>query len=62
MATLIYISADNARILQSIAQNHVPALQGRQDQPANNTYADFLKTHPPVFLKVEEPMEVEDWI
>ena len=29
MATLINISADNARILQALAQNRMPAPQGR---------------------------------
>ena len=29
---------------------------------ADNTYHDFLKTHPPVFRKAEEPLEAEDWI
>lgn len=62
MATLINISANNARILQALVQNRVPAPQGCQDPPPNNTYANFLKTHPPVFQKAEEPLEADDWI
>jgi len=46
MATLINLSADNARILQALAQNREPAPQGRQDPHANNTYAYFPKNPP----------------
>jgi hypothetical protein len=28
----------------------------------NNSYANFLKTQPPVFLKADEPLEADDWI
>jgi hypothetical protein len=62
VATLINVSADNAQILQALVQNRMPAPQGRQDPFTSNTYAGFLKTHPPVFLKAEEPLEVGDWI
>ena len=41
VASLINISADNAHILQAIAQNHAPTPHGHQDPPTNNTYADF---------------------
>ena len=52
VASLINISADNARILQAIAQDRAPTPRGHQDPPRNNTYVDFLKTHPPVFFKL----------
>jgi len=36
--------------------------QGHPDPEANNTYADFLKTHPLVFLKADKPLEADDWL
>ena len=62
VVTLMNVSADNAWILQALAQNGIPIPQGRQDPPANNTYADFLKTHPLVFMRAEEPLEANDWL
>ena len=38
------------------------APQGHPDPEVPNSYADFLKTHPPVFLKVDEPLEIDYWI
>jgi len=59
---LMNIIVDNARILQALAQNGIPVPQGHQDPLANKTYADFLKTHPPVFMRAEEPLEANDWL
>ena len=60
VATLMNVSSDNARILQALTQHVVPDLRGQLDPAADNTYRDFLKTHPPVFHKAKEPLEVED--
>jgi hypothetical protein len=59
---LINVSADNARLLQAIAQDRIPARQHNRNPPGNNSYADFLKTQPLVFLKADEPLEADDWI
>ena len=53
LATLVNVSADNACMVQTL-------LQSRLDPEADNTYHDFLKTHPPIFHKAEEPLEAED--
>ena len=39
-----------------------PGQHGRHNPKANNTYADFLKTQPPIFTKADEPLETNDWI
>ena len=53
LAALVNVSSDNACMLQIL-------VHGRLDPEANHTYHDFLKTHPLVFHKAEEPLEVED--
>jgi hypothetical protein len=60
IASLINISVDNARLLQAIAQDCIPAQHHNQNPLGNNNYADFLKTQPPVFLKADEPLEADD--
>lgn len=62
IANLAKVVAGNARVLQAMAQDRAPTPQPNQHQQGNNTYADFLKTHPPVFLKADEPLEADDWI
>lgn len=62
IAHLVDASADNARILQAIAQNMAPGPRGHHNHGGNNTYADFLKTQPPIFLRAREPLEADDWI
>ena len=62
VAALVNVNAGNAHILQTWAQYGVPVTQGRPDPEADNTYVDFLKTNPPIFLRAEEPLEVVDWI
>jgi hypothetical protein len=39
-----------------------PGPHGCHDPEGNNTYADFLKTQPPIFIKANEPLEADDWI
>jgi hypothetical protein len=39
-----------------------PGPHGRHDPEGNNTYADFLKTQPPIFARANEPFEADDWI
>ena len=55
------MSAPTLRLLQALVQNGMPVPQGHPEPAANNTYAAFLKTHPPMFLKAE-PLEADDWI
>lgn len=62
IVALISANAYNACILQALAQNGMPASQGHQESVVNHTNANFLKPHPPMFLKAKEPLEVDDWI
>ena len=62
IAHLINASADNTRILQAMAQNMAPGQHGSHNPKANITYGSFLKTQPPIFTKVDEPLEVDEWI
>ena len=62
LATLVNASTDNARMLQTFVQHGIPISQGCLDPEADNTYHDFLKTKPPIFLRAEELLEAVDWI
>ena len=56
LAALVNVSAGNACMLQTLVQH------GILDPKADHTYRDFLKTHPPIFHKAKEPLEVDDWL
>src|SRR6266540_4411170 len=43
--------------VQQQSQSHV-----RQGQPQLASYSDFAGTHPPIFSKVEDPLEVNTWL
>ena len=62
IAHLVNVTADNTRILQTMAQNMAPGQQGHRGPEANSTCADFLKTQPPIFIKANEPLEADDWV
>ncbi|KAL6846788.1 hypothetical protein ACP4OV_024236 [Aristida adscensionis] len=47
------------RMFQAIMQNH--QLQ-QQDATRVSTYADFLGTRPPTFVKAKAPMEAYHWL
>ena len=56
LAALVNVSPSNACMLQTLVQHGIP------DPEADHTYRDFLKTHPPIFHKAEEPLEADDWL
>jgi len=62
VVALMNVSTTNACMLQALTQHVIPDPHGRPDPVANNTYRDFLKTHPLIFHKAEEPLEAENWI
>jgi hypothetical protein len=49
-------------VLQQIAQPATSVQQGRYDSDVAVLYKEFLSTQPPVFSKVEDPLEAEDWL
>lgn len=54
VAALMNVSVGNVLMLQALTQHVIP------DPKADHSYREFLKTHPPVFHKAEEPLEAED--
>jgi hypothetical protein len=64
IAALINATADNTPFVREMAGNHIHRQGGRgQNQaPRDTTYMEFSETHPPVFVKAEEPLEADEWI
>src|SRR5213595_3462715 len=63
--TLAEVVAQQTQILQMLIQNQVQQqsqLHGRQGQQQLATYSDFAGTHPPIFSKVEDPLEADSWL
>src|SRR5437762_5262898 len=61
--TLAEVLAQQAQILQMLAQNQIQQqqLQGHQEQPQTASYSDFAGTHPPTFTRAEDPLEADSW-
>jgi hypothetical protein len=36
--------------------------RGYQQGPRETSYLDFSKTHPPLFVKAEDPLEADEWV
>src|SRR6266542_3745595 len=62
--TLAEVLAQQAQILQLLAQNQMQQqqLQEHQGQPQTASYSDFAGTHPPTFAKTEDPLEANSWL
>src|SRR5438128_516104 len=63
--TLAEVVAQQTQILQMLVQNQVQQQtqpHGRQGQQQLATYSDFAGTHPPIFSKVEDPLEADSWL
>ncbi len=63
--TLAEVVAQQTQILQMLVQNQVQQQSqphGRQGQQQLATYSDFAGTHPPIFSKVEDPLEADSWL
>src|SRR6266540_5243154 len=63
--TLAEVVAQQTHILQMLVQNQVQQqsqLHGRQGQKQLATYSYFAGTHPPIFSKVEDPLEADSWL
>src|SRR5436189_1121388 len=43
-------------------QTHQQQPHRRQGQPQLASYSDFVGTHPPIFSKVEDPLEADTWL
>jgi hypothetical protein len=64
IAALVNATADNTRFLREMAGNqfHQQGGRGQPQGPRDTTYLEFSKTRPPLFVKVEEPLEANEWI
>jgi hypothetical protein len=64
ITALINATADNTRFLREMAGNqiHQQGGRGQHQVPKDTTYMDFSETHPPIFIKAEEPLEAGEWI
>ena len=63
IAALVNVTVDNARLLRELAQSNQNMMQGnhgRNHQRQEATYVDFTDTRPPVFTKVDEPLEADN--
>jgi hypothetical protein len=62
IAALVNATDDNTRFLRELAVNQFPQHGGRcQPQgPRDTTYLEFSETRPPLFVKVEEPLEADE--
>jgi hypothetical protein len=65
IAALANATAKNARLVREMAQNNQNAPQGNHGRYNNRnetTFVDFTDTHPLVFTREDEPLEVDDWL
>jgi hypothetical protein len=64
IAVLVNATADNTRFLREMAANQFQQHGGRAPPQGlhDTTYSEFSETRPPLFIKVEEPLEADEWI
>jgi hypothetical protein len=43
-------------------QIHQQGGRGQHQAPRHTMNMDFSETHPPIFIKAEEPLEADEWI
>jgi ectoine hydroxylase-related dioxygenase (phytanoyl-CoA dioxygenase family) len=64
IAALVNATADNTCFLRVMAGNQLQQ-HGRRAPPQGSretSYLDFSETRPPLFVKVEDPLEADEWI
>jgi hypothetical protein len=61
---LVNATADNTRFLREMAGQQLQQQGGRAypQGPCETSYLDFSETRPPLFVKAEDPLEVDEWI
>jgi hypothetical protein len=64
IAALVNAIANNTRFLREMAGQQYQQQGGRAypQGPRETSYLDFSKTRPPLFIKVEDPLEADEWI
>jgi hypothetical protein len=64
IAALVTMTADNTCFLREMAGQQLQQ-QGERaypQGPCETSYLDFSETRPPLFVKVEDPIEADEWI
>jgi hypothetical protein len=63
-AALVNATADNTRFLREMAGNQFQQHGGRAPPqgPCETSYLEFSETRPPLFIKIEDPLEADEWI
>jgi hypothetical protein len=64
IAALVTMTADNTRFLREMVGQQLQQQGGRAypQGPRETSYLDFLKTHPPLFVKAEDPLKADEWV
>jgi hypothetical protein len=64
IATLVNATVDNTCFLCEMAGNQFQQHRGRAPPqgPRDTTYLEFFGIRPPLFIKAEEPLEVDEWV
>jgi hypothetical protein len=63
IAALLNATTDNTQFLQEMAGNQIHQRGWGQNQaPRDTTCMEFSETHRPIFVKVEEPLEADEWL
>jgi hypothetical protein len=64
IAPLVNATTDNTRFLREMAGNQFQQHGGRvpPQGPRDTTYLEFSETRPLLFVKVEEPLEADEWV
>jgi hypothetical protein len=64
IAALVNAAANNTRFLREMEGNQFQQQGGRgySQGPHETLYLDFSETHPPLFVKAEDPLEADEWV
>jgi hypothetical protein len=64
ISALVTATADNTCFLREMAGQQQQQQGGRAypQGPRETSYLDFSETRPPLFVKAEDPLEVDEWI
>jgi hypothetical protein len=64
IAALVTATTDNTRFLREMAGQQLQQQGGSAypQGPRETSYLDFSETHPPLFVKAEDPLEADEWI
>jgi hypothetical protein len=64
IAALVNATTDNTRFLRVMAGNQFQQhrVRGQPQGPCDTTYLVLSETRPSLFVKAEEPLQVDEWV